>query len=609
MKKSINVFIFFLFVTVQLFAQDSVYIHLKSKPMVKIAIGDIDSIKFEKPIQYSYFISKVSTQRFIHYSTTIPSLNVSADFEMAFNSNNVNLNSIVMATAITGLIEKKFADYGLGAAGVNYKFVFSSSFSYLGVDGVTNMNSFLQTQSDGTISVVGGASAVDRTPVVMVQLQKMTGEVLAQAYIKIKITLPLDYNMPISKTFTYPTIQYASLFKGISTLQQNVTDFNITDSQMLEIYSNIGITHNEFQSVYLGLTPTLSVTINSVSVTSPTLTQYPLMMSLTAPNEPPVKFRIQITPLAKFGTTTIKYTFTPTVVGYPILNLTFNYTITKPVLDKTILSAYQYQNTTTVATSGMKAGMVWNMELYLGEAFGYGSTSYRNMFGIATNGKIDGAAHSFNFKTTIPVQTDAQLIPSTGGTIDQALGSSSSAYSGQLLSLISKLSVAQKTYNMEFVTTYPNSERDVLNFDVIFVNPLSIEQHSTASFTLTDYITGSPSSLDLKNNYIVKFMGKNMVTKGVAETTNTSTTIVASDIVDISNANYGLFYQLTPYTAYSSSISKSGGNAFSKIGLITWSNKGSLLYLAYNVGTVNVKFVTSFAEITKSSDNIIVIPQ
>lgn len=129
-----------------------------------------------------------------------------------------------------------------------------------------------------------------------------------------------------------------------------------------------------------------------------------------------------------------------------------------------------------------------------------------------------------------------------------------------------------------------------------------------ANFQLIDKINGTADNLDLKGNYIVKFRGRKIVTKGVAETANTATTLAASDYVDITNAAYGLFYQLTPGNNYSL-ISKAGGNAFSKQSVITWNNAGAALILQQNVATTQVKFVSSFAEVIRVPDNVTVIPE
>ncbi|MGI6299722.1 MAG: hypothetical protein ACOX52_01475 [Verrucomicrobiota bacterium] len=200
--------------------------------------------------------------------------------------------------------------------------------------------------------------------------------------------------------------------------------------------------------------------------------------------------KYQITPLAKFGPTTVTYTFTPTNSAYPVLNFVFTYNIVKPTLDKTILAGYRYNGSPTdVLTQGMNTGSGYKMQLYLGEAFAFGSSSYRDVFAAATANKIDGATHTFQFKPT-PVQTGAQLTPATGGTIDAALGTSALPTSGQLMDLTTKLTTAERVYDMQFVTTYPNTETDVFNFKVHFVNPFEIKLATPADFQLIDKVNG-----------------------------------------------------------------------------------------------------------------------
>ncbi|MPN51308.1 hypothetical protein SDC9_198951 [bioreactor metagenome] len=176
------------------------------------------------------------------------------------------------------------------------------------------------------------------------------------------------------------------------------------------------------------------------------------------------------------------------------------------------------------------------------------------------------------------------------------------------MDLTVKLTTAERVYDMQFITTYPNAETDVFDFKVHFVNPFSIELDPAADFQLIDKVNGTADTQDLMANYIVKFKGKKIVTKGVAETTNSATTVVATDFVDITNAAYGLFYELTPGTSYFT-ISKAGGNAFNKQSVLTWDNVGTALQTEQTVATTKVKFVASFAEITRTADNVTVKPE
>jgi hypothetical protein len=291
------------------------------------------------------------------------------------------------------------------------------------------------------------------------------------------------------------------------------------------------------------------------------------------------------------------------------LNFVFKYNIVKTTIDKTILSGYRNNGSATdVLTQGINTGTGYKMQLYLGEAFAFGSPTYRGTFAAATAGKIDGATHTFQFKPTTPAQTGAQLTPATGGTIDASLGTSSVPTSGQLMDLTTKLTTAERVYDMQFVTTYPNTETDVFDFKVHFVNPFEIKLATPVDFQLIDKVNGQADTEDVMDNYIVTFKGKNIVNKGVPSTTDSSTSVVASDYVNLADPAMGLFYKLIPGTEYFT-ISKALGNDWNKQSVLTWDNAGTQLTSEQIVATLQVKFVTDFAEITRTPDNITVKPE
>ena len=130
----------------------------------------------------------MSTNTFVHFRTTIPFVSdESQDFNL-ISDNSVDLDNLVLATSTKdGILEKTFAAYGLGLVGTDYKFEFSLP-AYLGSDGVTNQNSFVTLDGVTNILTVNqNISAMDRTPLVLVKLKSMDGNLLAEAYIKFKI--------------------------------------------------------------------------------------------------------------------------------------------------------------------------------------------------------------------------------------------------------------------------------------------------------------------------------------------------------------------------------------------------------------------------------------
>jgi hypothetical protein len=550
------------------------------------------------PVQYKATISDVKLDPFTDYRTTAPAIGDAHDHELVYTAKDLELLDYVWATAELATVKKKFEDYGF----TDYKFEFSTVANYDGLDGVTDQNAFVSL-SGSKLTVLQGTAAIDRRPLIKVTLKSTLNDaVLATGYIKFTIvreaTVP-----PVQKSFTYTfdggTIPYANLFKGETDITDNKTDIKVDWIKMNQIYTEIGMSHNEFRNIYGPIIPTVLPLDEGKGE---------LVESTEEPNVDSYAMMYQITPRAKFGPTTVTYTYTPTDLAYPILNFVFKYNIVKPTLDKTILAGYRYNGSPTdVLTQGMNTGSGYEMQLYLGEAFAFGSSSYRDVFAAATANKIDGATHTFQFKPT-SVQTGAELIPPVGGTIDAALGTSTNTTGGQLMKLTTKLTTAERVYDMQFVTTYPNSEADVFDFKVHFVNPFAIVYASPIDFQLIDKVNGTADTQDVKDNYIVTFKGKRIVTKGVAETADGANTVKATDYVDINDPTLGLFYKLTPGTQYFT-ISKDGGNDWNKQSVLTWDNAGTQLITEQNVATVQVKFVASFAEITKTADNVTVKPE
>jgi hypothetical protein len=568
--------------------------------------------------QYNAFISDAkksnsTTNVYVHYRTAVPAVNVvnDQDFELVVNT-PVDLDELVWATADKGgAAERRFETYGFK----NYKYEFSLP-TYVGIDNVTNQNSFVTLSADNVLAVKTGSSVLDRTPLVLVKLLSSDNKLVAQSYIKFKIVAtptvppvkpaPVKYTITAASPYTYPSL-FVDAAAGVSA--GDFKDLVLTWGDInTYIYNPLGLTHNEFRALYGGITPDVAVKVNGTAVAGATIAQYPLITSVMAPDVDTYAMKYQITPMAKFGTTSITYTFDTGAITDAAVEITFEFTVNKPVLDKTILPGYRWNNSATdIMTQGMNAGSNYKMQLYLGEAFTFGTTSYRNVFGSATANKIDDATHEFRFKTTVPPQTGAQ-VSVTNGTINGTFGTSAAPTTGQLMDLTTTLTTAERVYDMQLVTNYPNGEADVFDFKVHFVNPFTIELASPADFQLIDKVNGTADTEDVMDNYIVKFKGKNIVTKGVAETTNTATTVVATDFVDITNASYGMFYELTPGGSYFT-ISKAGGNAYNKQSVITWDNAGTQLTSEQTVATVKVKFVSSFAEITRTADNVTVKPE
>lgn len=574
---------------------------------------------------YNAFISQLGVSPFTQWPSAKPAVNAAGGYELVYDGvvtplPSIDLDNLVYATGGKGLIPTDLLEtLKFGKLGTDYYFTFSIADAFLGLDGVTNQNSFVTLDNTtNVLTVKAGTASIDRNPLVTVQLKaKSNDKLLATAYIKFDIVRKATSQQQQTVTYNVApvTFDYPELFTdNVAGIVGDGKEVVITWDKMNDnVYNPMQYTHNEYQADY-HINPT-AINVNGVAVSGATYTKYKdlLTTSTKAPNVDTYAMKYLVTPETKFGTTTVEYVWDPKVATpsshEPIVKIKFTVNVNKPTLDKTILAGYRLNGSATdILTQGMNTGSNYLMQLYLGEAFSFGTSAYRDVFGAATVGKIDGATHNFAFKATTPAQTGAQLTPASATTINGALGTSAAPTTGQLMDLTVKLTTAERVYDMQFVTTYPNAETDVFDFKVHFVNPFSIELDPAADFQLIDKVNGTLDTQDLKANYIVKFKGKKIVTKGVAETTNSATTVVATDFVDITNAAYGLFYELTPGTEYFT-ISKAGGNAFNKQSVLTWDNVGTALQTEQTVATTKVKFVASFAEITRTADNVTVKPE
>lgn len=569
--------------------------------------------------QYNAFISdskksNSSTNVYTHYRTAVPAIGDANDFELVVNT-PVDLKTLVWATADKGgAAERRFETYGFN----DYKYEFSLP-TYLGTDNATNQNSFVSLNTDNVLSVNTGSSVLDRNPLVLVKLLTNDGKLVAQSYIKFKIvatpTLPPVKPAPVKYTVNPATYNYPQLFvdnvAGVSGGDFKEIILSWADINAY-VYNPLGLTHNQYVAKYGGLTPTITVKLNDVVVASPDLTIYnKLSVAMNGPDVDTYAMKYLVTPKHKFGKTTITYKYDTGAITDAAVEITFEFTINKPALDKTILEGYRWNNSAIDAmTQGVNDGTGYQMKSYIGSAFTYGSPAYRNVFGSATAGKIDDATHTFQFKVTTPAQTGAVITPAVGGTIDATFGVNTTTWSGQVVSLTSKLTDVEKVYAMQLVTTYPNADKDVFDFNLHFVNPFSIELASPSDFQLIDKVNGSADTQDVKANYIVKFKNtKNIITKGVPEVSDGANSVKASDYVDLSDASLGLFYELTPSGNYFT-VSKAGGNAYNKQSVLTWDGAaGITLNSEQKVGTVKVKFVTNFAEVVRASDDVTVKPE
>ena len=566
---------------------------------------------------YDAFISKTGTS-FFHYITAKPAKALfpatGIDYQIvADNSTILDLDDVVLATASstspTALIEKKFEDYGF----VDYKWSFSIADAFEAVDG-TNQNSFVTLDADNKIKVNTGSSVIDRTPLVKVTLLTKSDKVLAVGYIKLQIVAkliqPTNYSLPAV------TFGYASLFND-KTAGVSAGDFEevvLTWAQMnTNVYDKMGLTHNQFQTLYGSKNPTVTYSFTPATgsiapaVGTPaapvatTLAAFPLIASQHNPDVDTYAMKIQVNPMAKFGTYVVNYKYATADPKDPQAVITFTYTVTKPVLDKAIISAYQftadaakYPTVTTdaehtVFTQGIRTAgppASYAMELNLGEGFGFGSAALKAAFGVDAD-KIDPAKQEFivtdNYvKAGVASYVFSQAVP-TQTSIPALLGTSNSTGVKIGMNSANPLDVDYRAYPVNFKTTYPNGEVDNFDYTVIFKNPLTIELESTADFDLLDVVTGAKDEINLSKNYVVKMLGEVIFNK-------TGVTAKAADYGIIAPTMTYTVPNVTPAFAYAYSFATP---------VATWENAGTKLTSKQKVSDAKFVFGTSFASISR----------
>jgi len=554
--------------------------------------------------QYNAFISdskksNSTTNVYVHYRTAVPAIGAANDFELVIDT-PIDMDDLVWATADKGgAAEKRFEAYGFN----DYKYEFSLP-TYLGLDGVTNQNSFVTLDATtNVLAVKTGSSVLDRNPLVLVKLLTLDNKLVAQSYVKFKIvdkpTVPY-----VPQTVEY-TVKAASAINYNTLFKDNVAGVSAGDYQDLAltwgdinnyIYNPLGLTHNQFQAKYGSVAPT--VTVNGAAAT---LAQYPLDRSILAPDVDTYAMKYKITPMSKFGTTKVVYTFNTGVATDDIVKITFEFTINAPVLDKAIIPAYQFNATKppydavttdaahTVFTQGIKyttPATEYKMELNLGEGFGFGSAALHNMFGVGAN-KIDPATQEFVVTDNYKVGATASYIFSQAAasqtSLTALLGTSNSTGVKMGINPAVPLTTFYRAYPVNFKTTYPNGEVDNFNYTVVFKNPLTVELESTADFNLLDVVTGAKDQIDLSKNYVVKMLGEVVFNK--------------NGVVAAKAAEYGI---VSTQTYGVSSVAPAFTYAFTFASPIaTWENAGTKLTNAQKVADADFTFTTSFASVSR----------
>lgn len=559
----------------------------------------------------------------------VPTPTSTAHHELYPGEPKKNLYDLVVATATDGTTEKKFEDYKFYA----YKWQFTKETNYdvSGADNTTPQNAFIKIENNGDITIVGGTSALDRKPLIKVTLlDSINNNVIAVSWItfviKEKPTTPPPPpgNVNIGSFVKQSSIGYQAMFLGQAVYENNLTKVaEIPWDKMNELYATLEMSHNQFKANYpinkfkatsakynvtvtkdqnnvytytggteYSATPNSVVGLNSIAANQ----IGKLTVDAEQDNVDTYAILFEASPYSKFGWNVIKYEFEPSdLTKHKKVEFTIAYEVKRPTLAKSILSAYQYQNATTIITQGVKDPNtnVYAMELYLGEAFGFGAQSLHDMFDVATNNKIDGAIHNFviaEYKSPAPNTISYIVTPGAASTTPLKTLLGVSQFTGTKMSMnpANPLSETERRYPANFKTTFINGEADDFDYTIVFRNPLTIELAPTAKFNLTDIKTGAKDSIDVSKNYIIKMLGETIVDKGVVNNTNAT--------------KYGLTTATLAYVADDTKTAYRPFNyAFDFAGTwASWENSGTRLTSQQSIADVIVTYTASFAKATRT---------
>ncbi len=154
---------------------------------------------------------------------------------------------------------------------------------------------------------------------------------------------------------------------------------------------------------------------------------------------------------------------------------------------------------------------------------------------------------------------------------------------------------------MTFTTKYPNGETNDFDFVIRFVNPLAMTAPAYISFT--DYIEPQEDTQDVSVLFDAKILTRTVFTEGKL--------VYTGDYYgDLTDADYGLFYNLESSSTLYYTFYKNSGVNGDKDGNFTWSRgTGTNLTEKTEVGAISASFVTPFASISTVDIPVYVVPE
>lgn len=351
--------------------------------------------------------------------------------------------------------------------GLTYEF--SKPEKYLGSDGITNQQEFVNL--DGSIVTVNdyATAAIGRTPIFLVKAL-VNGTVVATGYIKLEIvkSAPEPDKPDEILTVDCGTINYGDIVDGKVIAELDWTRVN-------KFYSKYGLTAETFSKLYENAVETKTETgvimdgkawMGSQTTTAPAtfaLTNKVAVMGL----QEAVR-TAEITFATKAGVDKIKY---PNVV------VRFTYTIKDTTVFPALNDDYRIDvngdgvKDNVVKVKGQLEGSKWAMVSGIKEHF----TEYLNGYKRSAN-------HYDLYATLVAGQTGAEITPAKTTSGNQAQGKET--VMAQEIKLTTELINAYKDYAVNFNVRLANGEDTTYTYTVRFERPYTVKVSDVVLETL-----------------------------------------------------------------------------------------------------------------------------
>lgn len=401
------------------------------------------------------------------YPTTEPQVNTDRNDAELVYTESIDLNTLAWTWA------KDIDSYhgvmleDLDIDGLTYEF--SKPEKYLGSDGITNQQEFVNL--DGSIVTVNdyATAAIGRTPIFLVKAL-VNGTVVATGYIKLEIvkSAPEPDKPDEILTVDCGTINYGDIVDGKVIAELDWTRVN-------KFYSKYGLTAETFGKLYNDAEITKTETgvdmvgdawINNQTTTAPatiTMTDKVAVMGL----QEAVR-TAEITFKTKEGVDKTKY---PNVV------VRFTYTIKDTTVFPALNDDYRIDvngdgvKDNVVKVKGQLEGSKWAMVSGIKEHF----TEYLNGYKRSAN-------HYDLYATLVAGQTGAEITPAKTTSGNQAQGKET--VMAQEIKLTTELINAYKDYAVNFNVRLANGEDTTYTYTVRFERPYTVKVSDVVLETL-----------------------------------------------------------------------------------------------------------------------------